>query len=569
MAQLPQPSYTARVAAATGAAAPTSTGGPAPQQPRATVSATAARPLPAATARTAVPRRSSAPVPGSAVLAQAPPPPAVALPAAAVSTATAPAQLFSAVAPGVALQPQAKSAGTPNHPMSPGWRQVAGQGPPHMVMVQQSQAHSPSTPRPPSQPPPTTRTAVHVPTVRSLSQPPGFAHMSSPHVEVLTSLSQSSSGERTLITIPRAAPTASGMSGVLAGAPSLPTWPPTEQAHSVERSCVVRRTFERERGREEPCSTARYGDVAAEVAALRQLVEAQRQQLAALAEQLGSSAGGGFAAALDAVKGSVAELQRQQDLQANALRDGLMEIHQQRAELVQYRGSPDNGLLHELARSADVLSQRLAAESEERRTSTAELNAHLENEITEVLRKVGRQHEELIGAFDCERADREAALACEGEARHQQLTELASALAAGGVHLRDEEAPENGSQYDGGRASQAEEVHMNLVAKLSEALEAERVARSSENTELRAMISQLATTVHRLFQQFDKTGEPSPSFFSPGAALLCDDGSRGSRRAGEVHLSLGHEEAGSAYFGVLSGNALEGPHGDSPSSTVY
>merc|ERR1740121_133474 len=76
----------------------------------------------------------------------------------------------------------------------------------------------------------------------------------------------------------------------------------------------------------------RHHDLLAEIAALRQGLDAQRAQLTAVSEQVQAS---GFASALEALRSDLAELRHQQDLQAGALRDGLMEIHQHRAELVE------------------------------------------------------------------------------------------------------------------------------------------------------------------------------------------------------------------------------------------
>jgi len=435
------------------------------------------------------------------------------------TSATVSQQVTHAVPAGVQGTPQqlhpsltgVSTGGATAQPPSPCWQPM----PPQMLFVQQPGALSSPGSRPPSQPPPTTRTPAQPPAaIRAMSQPPPFSH--SPRVDMHGQLSQSSSGERQIFSMTHLQSAVSTLSSArpLGGASG---------STETGGQCVVRRTFERERsdGREESHEAhrggpfVRYSDLSAELAALRQMVEAQKAQLSTLAEQVqrvGSGTGAGadknFGPYLEALRSEVADLHKQQDLQAGALRDGLMEIHQQRTELEACQASLSQGVVAAAANedaerglAMEELAAHIGAESEERRTSVAELHARLEREITEVLRKAGRRHEDLCTALEAEHEERTVAIEDERQARNLQLTELASALAAGGVNFgREAESPARFSQ-GGGLGSDTLAVHMNLVSKLSEALEAERLARASEGAELRAMLAQLSATVHRHHDQ--------------------------------------------------------------------
>lgn len=229
----------------------------------------------------------------------------------------------------------------------------------------------------------------------------------------------------------------------------------------------------------------RHHDLLAEIAALRQGLDAQRAQLTAVSEQVQAS---GFASALEALRSDLAELRHQQDLQAGALRDGLMEIHQHRAELVELqnlrREDAAAGVQlpkadgDEAGRGVDGLAEALAAESEERRTCIAELHARLEREVTEVLRKTGRQRDELCAALDRERV-----------ARGKQVEELLASLPGSTA------APSSTGMCaaDGDGSAAAAAMPLGLAVKLAEALEAEREARATEGAELRASLARLAS----------------------------------------------------------------------------
>lgn len=242
----------------------------------------------------------------------------------------------------------------------------------------------------------------------------------------------------------------------------------------------------------------RHFDLVGEIAALRKGLDAQRAELAAVAEQLPR----GIEAAMEALRTRCDELQQQQELQAGALRDGLMEIHQQRAELADIKslgkaawGREGEGSAQRVASpraaqasqgepkdSVDDAAFRLASESEELRTTVAELHARFEREVTEVLRKTGRQREELLVTLDTERSMRE-----------QQFAELRAALV---LHKCDDlgaAGPAHGFEcLSSGGSTMDESVTLGLAAKFAEAIEAERQARASEGAEVRLCLAKLA-----------------------------------------------------------------------------
>eukprot|EP00443_Scrippsiella_acuminata_P002713 CAMPEP_0115247126 /NCGR_PEP_ID=MMETSP0270-20121206/41385_1 /TAXON_ID=71861 /ORGANISM="Scrippsiella trochoidea, Strain CCMP3099" /LENGTH=518 /DNA_ID=CAMNT_0002662369 /DNA_START=60 /DNA_END=1613 /DNA_ORIENTATION=+ len=447
-----QPSYTARVAAAslggTGCATSVSGSGKvgASSGRQASCSVRSARRTTAAGAATALPHSSS----------QAP----------------------AAVAGGN-LTGSPVSGAQPHSPCWPKVQQV-------LLMPSTQQLHSSPGSRPPSQPPPTTRAPSQPPAAsRALSQPPSLSH--SPRMEVSLPLSQASLRDSSLCAVaPFPAVTA-----VAPAAPSRPAMSGSVEAVGVNRLWMHRSTLERQPSEQHEDRLDdrnghpnRHRDLFAEIASLRQGFETQRNQLTtAIAEQLQAS---GFGIALEALRADLKDLRKQQDLQAGALRDGLMEIHQQRAELLEIkslsrgegRGSPASAGMQMpmiAARDGDGCADSLAERMDELRTCIAELHARLEREMTEVLRKAGRQREEFCIALDEERA-----------ARGKQVQDLIATVSLGTT------TPSSSGKctVEGGGSPG---MQLGFAAKLERALEAERRTRAKESTELRAMLARLAS----------------------------------------------------------------------------
>lgn len=235
----------------------------------------------------------------------------------------------------------------------------------------------------------------------------------------------------------------------------------------------------------------RLGELASEVALLRRDQHEQAAKCRALSQTIhGGGSGCGnegvlsMAAKLEELQKSVADLQRQQDLQAAALRDGLMEIHQLRAdwgEIKSYvHGANGRGHKEDL----DALFDRISAESEERRTCIAELNVKLEQEITEVLRKEGRRHEELRNAIEAER-----------EMRNKTISELSSQISSRWAQELEDLKPHHVASPTG------------LIEGLSKSIEVECAARLRDSAEVRGLLAQLASDRRRSQGQVDEVVE--------------------------------------------------------------
>lgn len=183
----------------------------------------------------------------------------------------------------------------------------------------------------------------------------------------------------------------------------------------------------------------------ADFSGLQQGLEAQRQTLAGIVEQLPTE---GIKAALEALRQSFTDLQAQQELQARALREYLMEFHQQREELSQLRirveGKPPD--------PADIgsniidssLVAKLAAESTECRAAIEALNTKFERELQHLhqadeihsesfatLRQLSEQHQKVDLHQVRERAD-------EAVAATDKLSKDLNIVSLRGEHIRDE-----------------------------------------------------------------------------------------------------------------------------------
>mmetsp|Transcript_56356 Transcript_56356/g.175199 ORF Transcript_56356/g.175199 Transcript_56356/m.175199 type:complete len:787 (+) Transcript_56356:25-2385(+) len=187
----------------------------------------------------------------------------------------------------------------------------------------------------------------------------------------------------------------------------------------------------------------------------------------------------GLCQALQVLRATLAEQQRQQDLQASALREGLMAIHEQRtalARLMEERGGCEGaaGGGAEDALRADQaelgletgqdLVSCLKALSESRSASVIELQAKHANEVAEVLSAAKQQHEELM-----------AAIAAERTARAHETAELRSLLLSAAAGPAEEIAA---------LARRGEQS----CAEVAQAVDDERAVRAREVTELRGML---------------------------------------------------------------------------------
>lgn len=79
---------------------------------------------------------------------------------------------------------------------------------------------------------------------------------------------------------------------------------------------------------------------------------------------------------MEALRTCFKELQMQQDLQAGALRDGLMEIHQQRADLLDLKRCTE--VARGSSSAGDVVAEVEKCPQEEKTACTAELNSRLQ-----------------------------------------------------------------------------------------------------------------------------------------------------------------------------------------------
>jgi len=204
--------------------------------------------------------------------------------------------------------------------------------------------------------------------------------------------------------------------------------------------------------------TSRHNqDLSREVACLKQGLEAQRAALSALQEIVQKRDSD------EAFRTSVDDLQRQQELQAGALRESLMELHNQRKELTELKAHSEN--------TGDVAAVRL----EELQTELASLKASLEHQVTEVLRKSSRQRDEFLQAVEAERAARDA--------RFAQVEAALSEMSVG--------APLAGGE--GGKAESGTDIAKILewIPRLTKAIERVFQSREFEGAELRRSLEHL------------------------------------------------------------------------------
>lgn len=244
----------------------------------------------------------------------------------------------------------------------------------------------------------------------------------------------------------------------------------------------------------------------------------------------------GVGAALEALHASLAEQQRQQDLQAGALREGLMELHEQRvalARLAEQRSGAGGAPTEPLAAACrEELTSRLEAESEARRASVAELHARLERELAEVTRTASRHHEELVAALDAERA-----------MRSHEAAELRVALVvadgdrtAGSAQVASPTAAAVANSGTGPSLVPAA-PELSFCSWLEQAANGERVVCTSEASELRGMLEALA-------ERSCKLATHTPATL-PMETLLATVMERVERRLGQ-HLDATRELAAAA-----------------------
>ncbi|CAK0859883.1 unnamed protein product [Prorocentrum cordatum] len=293
-------------------------------------------------------------------------------------------------------------------------------------------------------------------------------------------------------------------------------------------------------------------DHVAELSALRGDVRAQQVMLAQIAEQL---LGGTIQASMDALRkdveaarGQLAVQQQQQEVQAAALREGLMDIQQQRVTLEQQRAA-----FWELAeRQREALEQQRAALSELSERGSAERSAaelagaqlagaELRGQVAELREALGEarawfagQLEIVVRDVDAIRsedercADRRQAGAAAAEELAREAVELRKLVAVGAdaaeacesraiashARLAEEIAELRDAVAAGVRAAEAQKDRaLSLQAKLAEELatvvqhseqqcvelvgtiEAERRARRAQGDELRVAIEEVARRV--------------------------------------------------------------------------
>jgi len=294
-----------------------------------------------------------------------------------------------------------------------------------------------------------------------------------------------------------------GAAGAPAGAPA--GTPPAGGAHGYDELLQLLERERRER--------------TAEIAALRRGLEAQRQALSEVA-------GGEMQASLKALTDNLAEAQRQQELQAGALRDGLMEIHEQRNSITRLleeqrgalmagatdKAAGDNAAVNDVpdgdqeATGCSVISavsDSTAPKWSQRengqwvRTPRCQgmeceacfakidaLSERLSLEISEVL----KHYEELADNFEAERKERTEALEAEREERASEVAQVRALCAR---------SPKGGSIPD---AADVWKLHEKLSeelvavgrrgeqerADLAQAIENERAVRQGDVAMMRS-----------------------------------------------------------------------------------
>jgi len=211
----------------------------------------------------------------------------------------------------------------------------------------------------------------------------------------------------------------------------------------------------------------------ADIASLRLQIEAHREKLDDLGYRSAAYCNHteGLEASITELRKSIAAQQKQQDVQAAALREGLMEIQMHRAALTKIakEGGANTVATGDASDiSTDTPSETPRQAGNEQRSVASEYHARLSRDVGEALTAIDKQREHLLKAVDDERAARRSEVA-EMRSEKERITAKQLELHAALSQELADMMRNNERRY----------------ADLSRAMEDERVSRLAEISALR------------------------------------------------------------------------------------